>query len=113
MNNAQKITILRTLIPSSALALSESNLNDILLNYLKIAERIVLSRIYPFNDDEDEVPERYEYDQIQIANYLITKRGADFETVHNENGTNISYEASDIPPSILNRLVPHGHVIGS
>ena len=77
----------------------------VLLTYLKLAGAAIINRAYPFNPDK-EVPSRYEVQQIDIAAYLLNKRGAEGETSHNENGINRSYESAGIPESMLKGIVP-------
>ena len=78
---------------------------------LSQAEGIVLNRRYPFGPPASvEVPHIYEAVQIQIAVELFSKMGAEGQTAHNENGIGRTYEAADVSPSLLRRIVP---VIGS
>ena len=52
----------------------------------------------------------YEHIQLQIALELFSKMGAEGQVVHDENGMKRTYEASDVSPSLLRRIVP---VVGS
>lgn len=83
-----------------------------LLAYLDLAGSRILARLYPFRDDAHIVPPRYQQDQIEIAAYLLNKRGAEGETAHNENGIGRSYEAASVPESMLKHIVPFGKVLG-
>ena len=105
MTDLEKISRLEVLIsPDTA----DTDLLGILLEQ---AEGIVLSRRYPFGPpDEATVPDIYEHIQLQIAVELFSKMGAEGQTAHNENGVNRSYEAADVSPSLLKRIVP---VVGS
>lgn len=89
----------------------ETNL-DTLLTYLYIAGNKVLKRAYPFDDTVTEVPARYAYNQVEIAAYLLNKRGAEGQTAHSENGISRSYEDGDVPPSLLREIVPCASLIG-
>lgn len=80
--------------------------DDILLTYLDVAAQKILNKCYPFRTNETEVPEKYQLLQIEIAVYLLNKRGAEGETVHNENGINRTYESSSVPDSMLAGIVP-------
>ena len=74
---------------------------------LEQAEGILLNRRYPFGVPEGAtVPTVYEHIQLQIAVELYSKMGAEGQTAHGENGINRSYEAADISPSLLKRIVP-------
>lgn len=52
------------------------------------------------------VPTKHEYRQCEIAAFLLNKRGAEGQTVHNENGVNRQYEGGNIPASMLADIVP-------
>ena len=81
--------------------------NDLLTYLLEQAEGIVLNKRYPFGPPEGATVEaRYEHIQLQIAVELFTKMGAEGQTAHNENGVSRSYEAADVSPSLLKRIVP-------
>ena len=108
MTNEEKITRLAGLISP------ETASNDLLWLLIEQAEWIVLNRRYPFGPpDGAMVEERYEHIQIQIALELFSKMGAEGQTAHDENGINRTYEAADVSPSLLKRIVPKfGSVIG-
>lgn len=90
-----------------ALMTGESD-DEILSVYLKIAGDIVKKQEYPFRDTEYcVVSPQYQSDWLEIAAYLINKRGAEGETAHNENGINRSYESASVPASMLKRIVPY------
>lgn len=78
--------------------------------YLKRAASVVIKKAYPFRTDITAVPEWYQEDQLTIADYLYHKRGAEGETVHNENGINRSYESAYVPASMLSRIIPESKV---
>ena len=58
------------------------------------------------------VPDRYAYNQVEIADYLVNKRGAEGETAQSENGISRSYEDGDVPPTLLREIVPCASLIG-
>lgn len=103
MNQSEKLSLLKDMT-------GESN-NAILLAYLNIAGNEVINRAYPFDNSQRNVPERYESNQIQIAAYLLNKRGAEGEISHNENGISRTYESADIPESMLSKIIPFVGVI--
>jgi hypothetical protein len=108
MTNEEKIKRFTVLIsPDTA----ETELVSALIEQ---AEGIVLNRRYPFGPPEGAtVPSHYEHIQLQIAVELFSKMGAEGQTAHNENGINRTYEAADVSPSLLRRIVPVcGSVIG-
>ena len=80
---------------------------ELIQNLLWQAEGIVLNRRYPFGSPEGAtVTGAYEHIQLQIAVELFSKMGAEGQTIHNENGVNRTYEAADVSPSLLKRIVP-------
>ncbi len=79
--------------------------DDVLLTYLNLAKEIVVSKAYPFRD-KIEVPAKYDGVHVEIAAYMINKRGAEGEVSHSENGVSRTYEDGDIPPTLLRRIVP-------
>ena len=83
----------------------------ILLTFLTLAGQKIIQRAYPYRGDVKEVPARYATAQVEIANYLLNKRGAEGETYHSENGINRSYENADVPESMLKRVIPFAGVI--
>ena len=44
--------------------------------------------------------------QVEIAAYLMNKRGAEGETYHGENGVNRTYENASVPASMLAGVTP-------
>lgn len=92
-------------------AITEADDDDsVLLSYLRQAKAAILYRMDQYMTDEEyeeaEVPKRYEDKQIEIAAYLLNRRGAEGETQHIENGIHRNYEAADIPPSMLRGITP-------
>lgn len=105
MDNAEKLNRL------SALISPDTASDDLLRSLLELSEGIVLNRRYPFGAPEGATVEaRYEHIQLQIAVELFSKMGAEGQTAHSENGINRTYEAADVSPSLLRRIVP---VVGS
>lgn len=84
--------------------------DDVLSSLLSDAEGLVLNRMYPFGYAEGTiVPTRYERIQISLAVELYSKRGAEGQSGHSENGINRSWPEKSV---LLNRIVPHvGSVI--
>lgn len=101
MDNQEKLTRLAVLI-------SPDTASDNLLSFLlEQAEGIVLNRRYPFGPPDGAVVEkRFEHVQLQIAVELYSKMGAEGQTAHDENGIKRTYEAADVSPSTLNRIMP-------
>lgn len=105
MTDAEKLSRLEVLISPDTAS------KDMLTYLLEQAGGVVLNRRYPFGVPEDAtVPAAYEHIQLQIAVELFSKMGAEGQTAHNENGVYRTYEAADVSPSLLRRIVP---LIGS
>jgi hypothetical protein len=85
---------------------------DTLELYFEIAGEVIMRRVYPYGSDNTEVPRQYLFKQYEIATYLLNKRGAEGQTVHNENGINRTYESADVPHSMLKDIVPFVQVLG-
>ena len=104
MTEEQKLALLRAMIGGS-------DADEVLSAYLFLAGRKILARAYPYDPSVTEVPEQYEMLQLEIAAYLLNKRGAEGQTAQSENGISRSYESADVPSSMLNQIVPHVGVI--
>ena len=85
--------------------------DQLLSTYLELAQNIVIQHAFPFGNYADENLTMYNDVLLEIAAYMLNKRGAEGETAHMENGINRYYEDGSIPPSILRRIVPHAGVL--
>lgn len=74
--------------------------------YLNIAGNKICRKAYPFDPTVTEVPDQYSLLQVEIAVYLLNKRGAEGEAAHSENGISRTYEDGDVPPSMMRQIVP-------
>ena len=99
MTNAEKRAALAvTLAP-------DTDTDEVLDNVLADAEALVLNRMYPYGyPEESVVPARYERIQIQLAAELYSKRGAEGQIGHSENGITRSWPEKS---ALLNRILPH------
>lgn len=106
MNDSEMITLVS--------GMSGESSTETVSAFLTMAGQAILNRAYPFVTDRTSltVPERYQNLQCEIATFLLLKRGAEGETVHNENGINRSYENGRIPYSMLKEVVPFCGVPG-
>ena len=93
--------------------MTEETDSNTLSAYLLLAKQAVLLRLYPYVTDTSEiaVPARYHGVQVEIAAYMLNKRGAEGEKSHSENGISRSYESGDIPESLLRCIIPMAGVI--
>lgn len=104
MTDAEKLSMLKTMTGEKD--------EDVLSTYLSIAGNKVLKRAYPFDTTVTTVPDQYAHIQVEIAVYLLNKRGAEGQTAHSENGISRSYEDGDVPPTLLRDIVPFAAVMG-
>lgn len=103
MTDAQKIILLKSMTGETS--------EDILNAYLKLAGDKILERRFPFKSDVQIVPVKYHTRQIEIASYLLNKRGAEGEVSHSENGISRSYESASVPESMLKDILPCAAVL--
>ena len=102
MADSYKLTKLRRQVGANA---SE---DDLLLMFLTDAERAILNRLYPMDEDiKASLPTRYESRQIEIAVSLYNKQGAEGQISHKENGIDRTYENASIPESMLSDIMPY------
>ena len=98
MNDAEKKAMLTSMT-------DETN-DTVLSTYLALAKDTVLRTAYPYGAPSDAVPPQYEGVQVEIAAYMLNKRGAEGETAHSENGVARSYEDGGIPRTLLRKITP-------
>lgn len=99
MTDLEKITALQALISP------DTDSDAVLGAMISAAEALVLNRMYPFGyPDDTKVPARYEQIQLQLAVELYSKRGAEGQSSHSENG--VSRTWTDSSP-LLKRIIPH------
>ena len=91
--------------------MTDEDNKDILCTYYKLAEKIVLLHAFPYDNISKKMPDRYKRVCLEIAAYMINKRGAEGETAHIENGISRYYETGGIPSSILRKIIPHAGVL--
>lgn len=104
MTDTEKLTALKTVV-------GDSDTDEVLSTYLKLAGSKILAKAYPYDDTVTDVPVKYEYLQVEIAAYMLNKRGVEGQTSHSENGISRTYENADIPASMLKAVTPHCGVI--
>lgn len=104
MTQEEKLTALKSMV-------GNSDPDEVLSTYLDFAGSKILAKAYPYQNDVTEVPVQYAHLQIEIAAYMLNKRGAEGQTSHTENGVSRSYENGDIPSSMLKAVIPYCGVI--
>lgn len=104
MTDVDKLVMLRGMT-------GEEN-EEALITYLGIAGDKICRKAYPFSRTVKVVPEQYGFVQVEIAAYLLNKRGAEGQTAHSENGITRTYENADIPSTLLRDIIPYASPIG-
>ena len=104
MTDEEKLTMLKAMV-------GDSDTDEVLFAYLSLAGKKIIAKAYPYRSDVEEVPSQYDYLQVEIAAYMLNKRGAEGQTVHVENGITREYENADVPASMLKAITPHCGVI--
>lgn len=84
-----------------------SDTDEVLSAYLNLAGAKIIAKAYPYKPDVSEVPSQYHYLQVEIAAYMMNKRGAEGQTSHTENGIARAYESADVPSSMLKSITPY------
>ena len=104
MTPSEKIEALRAMVGGS-------DTDTVLSTYLNLAGSKIIAKAYPYETDVTEVPTKYEYLQLEIAAYMLNKRGAEGQVTHTENGIQRQYENGDVPSSMLKAVTPFCGVI--
>lgn len=104
MTQDEKLTALKVMVGSS-------DSDEVLSTYLTFAGSKIIAKAYPYQNDISEVPAQYAHLQVEIAAYMLNKRGAEGQTSHSENGVSRSYENGDVPSSMLKSVIPYCGVV--
>ncbi len=104
MTDEEKLKALKAIV-------GNTDSDEVLNTYLMLAGRKIIAKAYPYDPEVKEVPEQYSHLQLEIAAYMLNKRGAEGQTSHSENGISRSYENADVPKSMLRAITPNVGVI--
>lgn len=104
MTQEEKLAALKVMVGGA-------DTDEVLSTYLQLAGRKIIAKAFPYSPNVTEVPAQYDYLQVEIATYMLNKRGAEGETSHSENGISRSYENADVPASMLKAITPYCGVI--
>lgn len=86
--------------------------NDVELeDILESAKAVILSRRFPFGEQQTELEPRYNDLQIRIAVEMYNKRGVEGQTSHSENGVSRSYSSSSVSEELLREITPKVGVV--
>jgi len=102
MTHDEKLTALKAMVGGS-------DTDEVLSAYLNGGK--IIAKAYPYKSEVTEVPAQYHYLQVEIAAYMLNKRGAEGQTSHTENGITRQYENADVPASMLKAITPYCGVI--
>lgn len=108
MTKAGKIEAVKTLID---LEEGEELNEGLICAYLDVAKNQILSRLYPFDPSQTEIPAQYEQTQCELAARKYFRKDGEGEISHNENGVNRTYGSVN-DEDILARIVPFAAVVG-
>lgn len=108
MTDAQKIARVKVLVENDPMAT-----DDVVAVYLDSARFAMLERLFPLHPDKsvEDIPERYDSIQCDLAARYFLRRGSQAELNHEENGVNRSYGSVD-DADILEKLTPYAKVGG-
>ena len=99
MSEAEKLDTMENMIAP------DTETAEVLLDILSAAASLILNKMYPFGYPEGTViPPRYERLQIQLAVEIYSKRGAEGQTNHSENGISRSWPEKN---RLLAMVMPH------
>ena len=99
MNDQEKLNMLKNMVGTS-------DPDGVLSTYLTLAGKKIIAKAYPFDSSVSDVPEQYDTLQVEIAAYMLNKRGAEGQVTHTENGIQRQYENGDVPSSMLKTVTP-------
>lgn len=87
--------------------------SSVLAAYLDMAGQAILNKAYAYDMENkpDDVPEKYQMRQIEIAAFMIGKSGAIGEVQHIENGIHRNYQTASVPDDMLREVVPFVGVV--
>ena len=91
--------------------ITENTNDNELEDILESAKAVILSRRFPFGDYPAEIEDRYKDLQIRIAVEMFSKRGAEGEVMHSENGVSRTYASASVSEDLLNEITPKGGVV--
>lgn len=101
MEHVEKIAYLKNMLKP------DTPSDDELTALLYVTKGAILNARYPFGYEGDpEVPLKYEHIQMLACITLWNKKGAEGQTSHTENGIARTYEAGDIPETLLKKIMP-------
>lgn len=95
-----------------ASAMSGERDEGVVSAYLRLAAEKICRRAFPYDPTVTEVPAQYAGMQVEVAVYLMNRRGSEGLIGHSENGYSDSYESGGVPESMLRGITPMCAVLG-
>lgn len=108
MTDSAKIARVKVLVENDPVATDE-----VVAVYLDSARSAMLERLFPLHPDKtaEDIPERYDTIQCDLAARYFLRRGGQGELNHEENGVNRQWASVD-DADILDKLTPFARVGG-
>lgn len=104
MTNDEKLEQMSAMLRSEGCECDNIELYAI---YLSLAKRKILNRRFPYGTELDDVEEKYEQLQIELAICLFSQRGGEGQQSHSENGVSRVWRSEN---EILQEIVPYAGV---
>lgn len=89
---------------------------DILSAFLEMAREVIIAKRYcntitkPTDEEKEEYLAAHTATQVNVATYLLNKRGAEGELHHSENGTLRIYSSAGVPDEMTRDIIPLAEV---
>lgn len=90
--------------------INDDSLDDIFNEKLDDAKWIALNTLYPFRDDIDELPFKYENWQVRCAIELYGVMGQEGYITYSENGLSYTKASGLISKDLMSELTPHADI---
>lgn len=116
MTDEEKLSMLKAFV-ADEIAVDPTLTDEVLTAYLTRAAQYIVEWRYPLestvtDDMRMTAIDKYEQVQIEVAEELIHKRGAQGEVSHDETGIKRTYENAGVSASLKRRVTPMGKVAG-
>lgn len=85
---------------------TEESDTRILYELLESAENIIISRRFPFGEENATFEERYRDLKIRIAEDMYNRLGASGQLSHSENGIDRKWSSEWVSEQLLNEIIP-------
>lgn len=87
--------------------------DDVVEAYLGVARDLILEARNPFSADPTAESWEARYDRLQceVAVELMSRRGAEGQTAHKENGVDRTWAEAGVSSSLMGRVVPRARVV--